>query len=280
MNRALAIAIAALGLVLAAWLALAEDDAPARRVDAGAEAPVTSASPDAGTLVPAQVPREAVRDEPAATSTTRKAPLPDEGLSGRVLDPHGRPVAGAMVFHGPASVLSDAEGRYRFPTAPVQPTALVAVARGYRPTRVEAPRTRLGRPVDVVLSGEALSISGVVVDADGAPWPNVTVEIADGTPCDATEAPAKGPPPPPGLMAETVASGAETAIVSDADGRFRIGGLAERSYLLRFHALGLSEPQAIRAVAGTNLVAQLPITNPGPPLDGLARSRLGQGDQD
>jgi hypothetical protein len=272
MRAALAVLLAVLGTALALWLAFGASGDPGRRVEIG---------PDAGASTPEDVHpalkvpdpgRQAIPDEPG-DPTPPDDPGRRTGAFGRIVDTEGAPIVGAQVFHGPDSALSNVEGRFAFAREPATPTDLIAAARGHAPARVEALRAGSGQALEIVLP-EALSITGVVVDADGAPWPDVRVELVDGTPCDATPVEDDGRSPVPGLEAEALASEAESDVTTDHEGRFVLGGLMQRSYLLRFHALGLSLPEELQTAAGASIVVHLSIPNPGPPLDGLGRGQL------
>lgn len=206
----------------------------------------------------ASVPAPSLRDEglvlvlhrPAAASTT---------LAGRVLDAAGRPAPGSRVSLGARSAVADAAGAFELDRADaVDATALVAVRPGALPARYEPPRDpATGAPVwpasvTLTLGGEPLELRGRVVDADGEPRQGVRVWLDDPTPF--------------GIVGEDTKAQVESLIVlsdedardgvldeaywsptaTDADGRFRIGGLLDRPYAPR-----LMDPETLAsAVAG------------------------------
>ncbi|MFO1078343.1 MAG: hypothetical protein U1E73_11535 [Planctomycetota bacterium] len=166
-------------------------------------------------------------------------------IRGRVVRDDGRPVAKALVSTGVLASPTDADGffvidfepwlRYRVDES--APTVLTAVAAGMLPaTRtlpsVQEARTK-GWPADIVmrLDGAPRSITGIVVDENGAPLRDVLVEPDDMTAfgiVPSPEFPGFGGVP---RTAEQLAGGGECH--TDADGRFRLDGLLARDYRLR-----------------------------------------------
>jgi len=185
---------------------------------------------------------------------TRLAGAADD-LRGRVVDEQGAPVEGASVACGEAATQSDARGEFTLTRAELgDERTLTAVKRGQRPARVELAADE--EYVLVRLAGAALTLSGRVRFDDGEAVPRARVWVADpawfgtdvvlGMDCTAE-----------GLAATTLTR-AELAdywqsddidpsnarfharslpmwsfVRADDEGRFELGGLAERTYTLR-----------------------------------------------
>lgn len=140
-------------------------------------------------------------------------------VRGRVVDAAG-PVAGATLMLGfDQTTTSDAAGEFEF-AAPRRATRLLAMRRGWQPVSIEGVEPSRGE-LEVVFAAKALTIDGRVCNASGESMPGLRVELAD---------PVRGP----GYgSAERECSELEPALATtDAEGRFAIGGLAERSYRL------------------------------------------------
>ena len=103
---------------------------------------------------------------------------PSRTLSGRVIDVHGEPVAGAAVFCRGSGVLTDPEGRFRCNSMAPGAVDLSARAPGYRDRSVpvQVPEERDPAPVEIVLEPGA-SLEGVVLDSEGRPVHRARVEI-------------------------------------------------------------------------------------------------------
>ncbi len=187
-------------------------------------------------------------------------------VHGVVVDDRGDPVAEARVFLGLASTTTDERGRFGIELArAVTADRIVAVKSGRLPALLERPREPRGEDtgwpdeIQLVLGGTPLAIRGVVRDHEGHPQPGVRISIADpsaiGTigrmPATAEGFASGAELPPLALEPDPRAPkqddehhhsmgmrvGPPTAfwnyVVSDADGRFSIGGLADRRYKLR-----------------------------------------------
>ncbi len=104
-------------------------------------------------------------------------------LTGRVVDPVGRPIFGAQVFWGSdrfdavvALDATDDDGRFRFPHVRAGETVLTVQAVGYAPgLRKVVVRPGL-TPVEFRLE-KGRTIQGRVVDAKGAPLAGATVDV-------------------------------------------------------------------------------------------------------
>ncbi|MFN0008299.1 MAG: hypothetical protein ACKVXR_10350 [Planctomycetota bacterium] len=141
---------------------------------------------------------------------------------GIVLDAQGKPVAGASVRFGPHAARTEADGSFVIETVVTHPaTEILASKAGFLPGRAVLDlhagdhEIRLGPP--------ALRLAGRVVDSDGRPIAGVDVQASDLTRIDgiAIEDLAAGEGPGPSTRDET-----------DAEGRFEIGGLDRRAYVL------------------------------------------------
>jgi len=127
-------------------------------------------------------------------------------VAGRVLDPTGKPVAGAVVLSSSREprppfppAVTDADGRFEIPRARPGGLWLTAQAEGYVSAGTEHFRVRAGeRKEGVVLRLEApLTFRGRLVDLDGVPVRRALVRTASGG----------------------------QAVRTDRDGAFEIGGL-------------------------------------------------------
>ena len=194
----------------------------------------------------------AAPDAPDAYLELVLEPVDDGGpvLRGVVLDPGGTPVPGAQVAAAGEIVRADAEGAFAFDAAVRRRAeAVVAVAPGHLPARAEAVPGPEGPgwPELLVLrlAGEPLALAGTVVDERGEPRAGVRVYLADPTLFGLDERTpvqvenALAAVPPKRAVEESGAPLADTPTAfwswtrTDADGRFRLDGLLERSYRLR-----------------------------------------------
>ena len=111
---------------------------------------------------------------------------PTRAVSGTVVDPAGRPVAGAQVAPTTLSgnpvdqlgVLTDAEGRFRLEGVPrSEPVHVMAIRRGGVAPAVEVPADS-AEPVRLTLDAEkAVAMAGRVIDANGRPVAGARVHI-------------------------------------------------------------------------------------------------------
>ncbi|MEO6710422.1 MAG: carboxypeptidase-like regulatory domain-containing protein, partial [Planctomycetota bacterium] len=213
-----------------------------------------------------QIPEPAMADTAISIVMERPKISLAGALRGRVVDQHGSPVAEARVFLGLASTTSDAEGKFGITLArAVSSDRITAIKAGFLPGSVERPRAPRendsGWPelVEVRLPGSALSLAGIVVDSEDRPLRGVRVWIADPTaigaigkmPAFAENLMVGAPVPPQALESEARAPAADGDnfndyympvtpssafwhwVLSDEQGHFEIGGLAERRYRLR-----------------------------------------------
>lgn len=213
----------------------------------------------------------------------RLLPLAEESLIGRVLDPDGRPRAGALVsLDGGAPVTTDAEGLFEVePARGRDLPRLVAVAGGRLPVSVTPELDASGahvwpEPLELVFSAEPPpSLAGVVVDAQGAPLQRAHVAVYDPTPFASGEIP---------LPAELVIRFGThrlreyfVATLTDDGGRFRIDSLLHRDY-----ELGAVDPRtlaagSVTARAGSNAVRiVVPTDRVQGPLRGRVLTRSGE----
>ncbi len=120
----------------------------------------------------------------------------EDDLVGRVETPSGAPAAGARVGIGGLVVHSNERGEFRVPRASPfarerTPKPISALLDGYGPATRELSQSELaafgaesqGWAADLVLrlAPAPLSITGVLVDASGAPLPHVAVFLAEPT---------------------------------------------------------------------------------------------------
>jgi hypothetical protein len=168
--------------------------------------------------VPARIPS---RDAAGGRLDVVLAPLGGgaDRISGRVRDAAG-PVGGASLQLGfDQATESDAQGRFEF-AAPRQPARLLALRRGWQPVVLEGIE-RGRRDLEVAFTAPALTITGTVRGALGPPRPGCRIVLAD--PIRVADY----------GSAELFCSDLDAALAtSDAEGRFAIGGLAQRSYQL------------------------------------------------
>ena len=166
----------------------------------------------------------------------------NQRLGGLVLDDEGRAVPGVRIQVGEQLVLSDASGRFDLDLPAGQPDAvLVARKGGYDPSIIVDVGARGGarRTMLVRMSRAVHSIEGVVVDERGRPqadWMVVATLPQEDAGSEAVE---------------FVLPEAERPVDrTDADGRFRLTRLSQRSYrLLAFdpETLCCSEEPSVRA---------------------------------
>ncbi len=170
---------------------------------------------------------------------TRGAPV-----AGRVLDPAGKPIAGARVLADPVAepfpvfdhdrdaVTSDDQGNWRIPALAAGTYRFIAHHAGFAqtataPTALDGQNPRTG--IDIRMEPGA-SVAGIVRDAAGQPVAAALVRVV--------------------TTAGTVSWRLQREAYSDADGRFRIGGLARLpASALAIHDLGSSPIVALDLAA-------------------------------
>jgi len=209
------------------WTTLSEADGSFRftRIPAHSEIRVTREGYEAARA----------RDLEPYTRIVLHAAQPRESpwIRGLVLDERGAPVAGADVRFGQDEATSDERGRFELAvTSPVTSLAdaapltatkvglAAAVLEGFGRTVREDPAGLEG--LVLRMGGAALAITGRVLDAEGKPCRGWWIDVADGTPAGTSS-----------LSVERESAGGARQLETDADGRFRLGGLRERTYRVR-----------------------------------------------
>jgi len=119
-------------------------------------------------------------------------------ITGRVLDPDGKPVGGAVVFvvptldkppHLEARATTDAEGRFRFEVtkskipgpswlmmaSPWKLAAVLAAAQGYGPDWEYLSDMKPGKPIEFRLVRDDVPIEGMIADLEGRPVAGITL---------------------------------------------------------------------------------------------------------
>jgi len=166
-------------------------------------------------------------------------------ITGHVVLADGSPAVGAYVSTGVMAVSTDDRGFFVIDFEPWlkyrvdedAPTVVTAISPGLLPASLSLPSVNQAResgwPEGIVLelSGEPLTIRGIVVDEEGQPMSRVLVE-----PTDMSEfgtVPSEDMPAYMGIpkTQEQLAGGGET--YSGDDGRFVLGGLLDRGYSIR-----------------------------------------------
>lgn len=167
----------------------------------------------------------------------RPALSEDELAEGRVVDGAGSPVADARVSAGWTAARTDGDGRFALPRAlpPGVPAeagerTVLALKEGFLPARSAFPSPRAGGEWVLVLEGRPRTLGGVVVDGDGRGLAGVRVALVDPTPFGLVETEPDTLRP---VAAEAFLAGTgESAVWSDAQGRFVLAGLLDREYRL------------------------------------------------
>lgn len=215
-------------------------------------------------------------------------------VSGRVLLPDGAPAPEARVALGLALVSTNSRGEFTLDHRQRnEATRLIAVQEGFQPGVLEA--DEWDEFLEVRLGPPTLSIAGRVVDHEGEPRAGVRVWLEDrerfgvlGNVALSTEALAAGAPLPASaleFLAERAGSGgrgefgsAMPQMISDAilhwaetgdDGRFELGGLLDRDYVLNALDSRLAHGARVEARAGDEDVqVELPLEDTWPTLRG------------
>ncbi|MEM7309017.1 MAG: sigma-70 family RNA polymerase sigma factor [Planctomycetota bacterium] len=172
-------------------------------------------------------------------------------IRGLVLDELGKPVADARVALGPLEAKSRGDGTFELERPKRGGASLVAAAAGRLPARLEDPAGpdahECGWPahVELQLGSPPLAIEGVVLDAQGQPIAQTEVWIDDPTYFGKVDEYLS--------FVEAVTQGERGDPRSgwtDDHGRFRIGGLERRDYVL-----GAFELSTMRVIHEHNVAA-------------------------
>jgi hypothetical protein len=191
---------------------------------------------------------------PAPTVVTQSVSLEREsGVTGRVLDGRGEPVAGAVVrLSAPAALrvpldaletTTDIEGRYRFAALTHGDWSLVARAPSFlesEPRLVSAPKEQVVEDVEIVLL-PAGRVRGPVVAADGTPALNVTVSA------------------PPTEKQQGGNARKDVSARTTAEGRFEIDSLPTGDYSVGCFT---ADAGPVRVVAGAEVEVTLNLRAP------------------
>lgn len=189
------------------------------------ESDTISATADGFQSTQATVPAVDTRD--LRLVLARKSAEDDQArLSGIVLDADGRPAEGASIYLGQDRCSSGADGRFELVLSCChEGYSLVALRKGCQPAELaDFGRARMTSQDDLVLRlGPATrSIRGRVVGPDGAPVAQAKVQILDGLVVGSVQ-----------CWAEDAADGRyDSAVSTDANGAFELGGLSARAYRL------------------------------------------------
>lgn len=178
-------------------------------------------------------------------------------VHGIVLDARGTALAQARVALGDAYVTSDANGRFEIDGGgDPRPTRLTAVFAGLEPGVLEREGERWPEPAILRLGGATRSIRGMVLDPAGKALEGARVWLADPTPFGLV----RGEPVHVEPLSKDDDQRFWSYVVSDAEGRFEIGGLLAREYRLRVHDLRtlLETTSAPIAAGASDVVLRLP----------------------
>ena len=190
-------------------------------------------------------------------------------IEGHVVNQEGAPVEGARVAIESSSGRTDATGRFALPLKGAGDLGvLMALKEGSLPARLERSGTSnvapdaWPDPLVLTLGGAPLSITGRVVDADGAPLANARVWSPDTTYFGAIEADELGPDAMVVATVESLLDPANQEVMETTgeDGSFSLTGLMPNAYrVFVFHAGTLSFHSTDPAEAGTrDLVVTVP----------------------
>ncbi|MCB9879392.1 MAG: carboxypeptidase regulatory-like domain-containing protein [Planctomycetes bacterium] len=143
-------------------------------------------------------------------------------LHGRVRDAEG-PVVGATLQLGfDQQTTSDGNGEFTF-EPPEAPSRLVALRAGWQPLIREQVGAGSGE-LDLVFERATLSITGTVRHADGTPASGYRLDLVDPTRGYGFH--------PIEFDSQTLKCSEPCFAITDAAGRFEVGGLADRTYTL------------------------------------------------
>ncbi|MCP3913985.1 MAG: carboxypeptidase regulatory-like domain-containing protein [bacterium] len=200
-----------------------EPEHPSEELAVSGERTASPSASDGAADGPSRTPLATATPPAASGRSTAVAPEFD----GTVVDNRGRPVAGAVVAVGGAETRSGPGGTFDLP-ASADPAAGVVVAKlGYAPLvlgadeRLALTEKVTGGGMRFTLRAPAHELDGSVVDKHGSPLAGWFVELANPHRLDA-DAP---------TTAEGLA-GYEPQ-TTGADGKFRLNGLAARTYRVR-----------------------------------------------
>jgi RNA polymerase sigma-70 factor (ECF subfamily) len=160
---------------------------------------------------------------------------PASAVHGVVLDDTGSPVAGARVGFGWPGFDAEPDGRFVLDAAnAAQDTEIVAVAPGFLPVHEHFDAGRDG--YELRCTQRAQVLTGRVLDDDGNAMSEVELWIENPTPFGTT-------------TLECIGNGRRT--FTDADGRFEMAGLLDRSY-----DLGLLDRRTLRTGSTVSVLAR------------------------
>ncbi|MEM1453479.1 MAG: carboxypeptidase-like regulatory domain-containing protein, partial [Planctomycetota bacterium] len=201
---------------------------------------------------------------PADTTELRvvfPSSLESDSITVRVIDERGRPATDGAVSIGHVARPTDDSGTATFELGRDNDArTIVATRHGFVPISVPRPS---GGDVDVeiAVTERGGSVTGLVVDAEGAPVTGAEVVVWDG-----------GVPFGRYAVAELVDDldvGMSLPFETDAEGRFEISGLADGPYTLRALALDpLRIGTARDVVPGDDVVIRLPDASGAIPIEG------------
>lgn len=156
------------------------------------------------------------------------------GIRGRVVDDQGAGIENAWIAIGPFDGRSTADGSFAVPTPGlVAGEELRVAARGFLPVVLEdpagvgAPAPGWGDPVLVRVTAPSHAIEGRVLDAHGEPQEGIGVSLDDPEYFGVFEGRHTW------VEAASLGRNSLNGVSTDAEGNFRIEGLADRPYRLK-----------------------------------------------
>ncbi len=169
---------------------------------------------------------------PLVIELTRVEDSGEVMLEGFVVDANGQPAKGAAVQLGSSKTKSGDGGLFRLPIPRLSPTTPLCAAKpgsqpGLIPNFLAIVEEANGTPdpVELVLGGPTLSITGQVVDQAGAPCRGWIVSMTDETEISQYRVPIDS--------AEGLSRTSNSQVTTDSLGRFRVEGLMPRDYILQ-----------------------------------------------
>jgi len=240
---------------------------------------------------------------PAVTKAASSEDAPKVEFHGRVLDPEGRPLAGARVFLGagiaipdtftptPASAraTSDLNGRFRFSVSrdEIHPDIwsdfppLAASAIGFGPGWISLDENHLDREWTIRLTRDDIPVTGRVLDLEGRGVPNVKVTVHNFCAIRNSDIPAllqklknnngRNDPYLWSALRDRLilnAPGVNPAAQTDSEGRFRLTGIG-RDRIAFLMVEGATITTTFGSALTTDLLKDLPV-----PLPGQGESKL------